>query len=109
MREFARQVARHYRRQQLLKAISLRFELSELTEKPGSETVTPTVPPSAPELLSPTSPTARYHISTTTAYPISLRGWLAKHDGDPALIVSQFSIYNKDDSNNSKSFLGFHG
>ena len=98
MRAFGRQIARHYRRQRLLRAITIRYDLAKMNSLGKSKEDVPrkaTVPTSQPDPLSSGSPAARYQISKSRDFPIHLEDWLIKHDGDPALTVSVhgFLIY----------------
>ncbi|KAJ3540172.1 hypothetical protein NMY22_g4410 [Coprinellus aureogranulatus] len=82
-RAFARQVARHYRRQALLRGIEHRYNMSKLQD--NSVDNGPTVPPSKAEPLRKASPNARYQMSNSDVYPIVVRPWVEKHKDDPAL------------------------
>lgn len=83
----AAQIAKHQRREALLRGIQRRDQESARTQ--GDETV------SGPSLSfqdrdplpSATSPLVHYHISESRRHPIDLQTWLTKHRGDPALKV----------------------
>ncbi|TEB12649.1 hypothetical protein FA13DRAFT_1823627 [Coprinellus micaceus] len=90
MRAFGRQIARHYRRQRLLKAISVRYNLaSMMSAKKRSVRKAqnpPTIPNSEADPLPAGSPEAHYQISQNSNFPLNILAFLNKHDGDPALI-----------------------
>ncbi|KAJ3526631.1 hypothetical protein NMY22_g10092 [Coprinellus aureogranulatus] len=95
MRAFSRQIARHYRRQRLLAAIAVRYEIANLmnpipppkkTKGGGKARNLARVPNSEPDILPARNPTARYQIARNENFPVKIEDTLVKHAGDPAFI-----------------------
>jgi hypothetical protein len=78
MRNFAKQVAAHYRRQRAIEAIAQRYEiLKSLESRPDNNS--PTVPASEHEDLPKAPSEMRYQMLKSNTFPLSLRTWLSKN------------------------------
>lgn len=90
-RTFERQIARHQRRERLLRNIAKRAEKAKETgqDRPSTH---PAVPLHESDPLPPTLPEQHTHISNTKRLRLNLFQWLDDNENDAALEVPMLSF-----------------